>query len=75
MHKERDGKRKYRDSNAEDNKNSKVEERIKRRKAHNKDASGKLKKMAVKVNMLVISKRRLERKNRILEKIVEDREV
>ena len=37
LHKERDRKRKYRDSSAGDSKNSKVEEGTKRRRAHNKD--------------------------------------
>ena len=75
MHKETDGKRKYRDSSAGDNKNSKVEEGTKRRRAHNKDVGEKIQKLTVKVKVLVNSKRRLERKNSRLEKIVEDREV
>ena len=75
LHKERDRKRKYRDSSAGDSKNSKVEEGTKRRRAHNKDVGEKMKKLTVKVKVLVNSKRRLERKNSRLEKIVEDREV
>ena len=73
--KERNRKRKYRDSNAGDNKNSKVDEGTKSRRVHNKDVGEKMRKLTVKVKVLVNSKRRLERKNSRLEKIVEDREV
>ena len=53
--KERNRKRKYRDSNAGDNKNSKVDEGTKSRRAHNKDVGEKIQKLTVKVKVLVNS--------------------